>query len=52
LIQIPLIYLTKWMKNSRSGQYLFWYGLVHGPSLIVCSYLRIDEKVTMMFSRQ
>jgi hypothetical protein len=50
-MQVPLIKLTRWMKRSRSGQYLFWCGIMLGPSLIVCFYLRVDESVTRMFTR-
>lgn len=39
------------MKASRSGLYLFWYGIIVGPSLILCSYLRVDETVTLMFTK-
>lgn len=51
VMQVPLIKLTRWMKRSRSGQYLFWCGIMLGPSLIVCFYLRVDESVTRMFTR-
>ena len=52
LFQLPLIYCTKWMIGHRSGLYLFWLGLVTGPSLIVCSYLRAHSEVTQMFAKQ
>jgi hypothetical protein len=50
-MQVPLIKLTRWMKRSRSGQFLFWHGIMLGPSLIICFYLRVDEQVTEMFAR-
>lgn len=50
--QVPLIKFTKWMKQNREGIYLTWFGLIIGPSIIVCSYLKVDEKVTMMFAAQ
>lgn len=51
VLQVPLIKATRWMKRSRSGQYLFWYGIMLGPSLIICFYLRVDDQVTRMFAR-
>ena len=51
LFQVPLIKMTKWMKNNRIGSYFFWLGIIVGPSLIMCSYLRVDDRVTNMFSQ-
>jgi hypothetical protein len=50
LFQVPLIKFTRWMKKNREGIYLTWFGLIVGPSLILCSYLNVDETVTLMFS--
>jgi hypothetical protein len=40
--QVPLIYLTKFMRGKRSGSLLFWFGIISGPSIIVASYLRVN----------
>jgi hypothetical protein len=40
--QVPLIYLTKFMRGQRSGSLLFWFGIISGPSIIVASYLRVN----------
>jgi sterol O-acyltransferase len=50
VFQVPLIYLTKFMLGRKSGNYLFWFGLILGPSLIISSYLRVNEEVTKMFT--
>lgn len=42
LFQLPLIQITRSMKNNRSGLYLFWFGLILGPALIVISYFFLD----------
>lgn len=49
--QIPLIYMTTWLKGTQYGNYLFWFGLTLGPSLILSCYLRVDHNVTELFSR-
>lgn len=46
LVQIPLFWLTKNLINTKFGNYLFWFGITFGPSLIICLYLRVDERVT------
>lgn len=51
VFQVPLIKLTRWMKRNRSGHYLFWFGILLGPSLIIAFYLRVDETVTRMFTK-
>ncbi len=49
--QVPLIYLTKFMAGKKSGSYLFWFGIILGPSLIIVCYLRINASVTDLFTR-
>lgn len=41
IFQVPLIYLTKFMKGKKSGTYLFWFGIIIGPSIIISCYLKI-----------
>lgn len=50
VFQIPLIYMTRFMKNRKSGNYLFWFGIILGPTLIMSIYLKIDKSVTNMFT--
>lgn len=50
VFQIPLIYMTRFMKGRKSGNYLFWVGIVIGPALITSIYLKIDKDVTEMFT--
>jgi sterol O-acyltransferase len=52
MFQLPLIKFTKWMEKSRGGLYLTWFGLILGPSLILCCYLIIHEDVTLMFAKR
>jgi len=52
LFQIPLIKITRSMKNKRSGLYLTWFGLIFGPSLIFTCYFILDENVTLMFAKK
>lgn len=49
--QVPLIYLTKFMRGKKSGSLLFWFGIIAGPSIIVSSYLRVHEDVAVHFTR-
>jgi hypothetical protein len=42
LFQIPLIKVTRSMKNKRSGLYLTWFGLILGPPLILACYFFLD----------
>lgn len=42
LFQVPLIKVTKWMKKNREGIYFTWFGLIVGPSIILCLYLNVD----------
>jgi sterol O-acyltransferase len=49
--QVPLIYLTKFMRGKKSGSLLFWFGIISGPSIIVASYLRVHEDVVGYFTR-
>lgn len=46
VFQVPLIYMTKFMEGKKSGNYLFWFGIVAGPSIIATSYLRVSDDVT------
>jgi sterol O-acyltransferase len=50
VFQIPLIYMTRFMKGRKSGNYLFWVGIIIGPTLIISIYLKIDKQVTQMFT--
>lgn len=50
VFQIPLIYMTRFMKGRKSGNYLFWVGIILGPTLIISIYLKIDKQVTQMFT--
>lgn len=50
VFQIPLIYMTRFMKGRKSGNYFFWVGIMLGPTLITSIYLKIDEDVTQMFT--
>lgn len=43
--QVPLIYLTKFMKGKKSGTYLFWLGIIIGPSIIGSCYLQISDVI-------
>lgn len=52
ILQIPLIYMTKSMEKTKQGAYLFWMGIIVGPSLIICTYLRSDDQVANFFTRQ
>jgi hypothetical protein len=47
--QIPLFWLTKRMKDTKMGNYFFWFGLTLGPPLIICLYLRVDDRVTSFY---
>lgn len=47
--QVPLIYLTKFMKGKKSGTYLFWLGIIIGPSIIISSYLKVSDAVSKLF---
>lgn len=49
--QIPLIYLTRWMQNNKSGLYLFWMGLILGEPLLVAGYLKANDQVVEMFTK-
>lgn len=40
--QVPLIYITKFMEGKKSGNYLYWFGIIIGPSIIITLYLRSD----------
>jgi sterol O-acyltransferase len=50
--QVPLIYLTKFMRGKKSGNYVFWLGIIIGPSIIVSCYLKISDHVAALFFRQ
>lgn len=50
--QIPLIYITKIIQGKKAGSYVFWLGLIIGPSIIVSCYLRVSDTVTSLFLRQ
>ncbi len=38
------------MKGRKSGNYLFWFGIILGPTLIMSIYLKVDKDVTNMFT--
>ena len=38
------------MRGRKSGNYLFWMGILLGPTLITTIYLKIDKDVTKMFT--
>ena len=42
--------MTRFMRGRKSGNYLFWFGIVLGPTLIMTIYLKIDKDVTQMFT--
>jgi hypothetical protein len=42
VLQIPLFFMTKWMKGYKFGNYFFWFGLIIGPSFIAACYIRVD----------
>jgi hypothetical protein len=42
--------MTRFMKGRKSGNYLFWFGIILGPTLIMSIYLKIDKDVTDMFT--
>lgn len=50
--QIPLFWMTKTLKHTKLGNYVFWFGLTFGPSLIICLYLRSDARVTTFYQSQ
>lgn len=50
--QIPLIYLTKFMKGKKSGMYLFWLGIIIGPSIIASCYFKLSDEVWPLFYRE
>lgn len=52
IYQIPLFYLTRFMKGKRYGNAFFWFGVILGEPLIVCLYLRLDQSVTQRFTEQ
>lgn len=52
VFQIPLIKITRSMKQKRSGLYLTWFGLMLGPPLILACYFMLDENVTVMFTKK
>lgn len=37
------------MKGKKSGNYLFWLGIIIGPSIIVSSYLKVSDNVAALF---
>jgi sterol O-acyltransferase len=41
--QVPLIYLTKFMQGKKSGAYLFWLGILIGPSIILSCYFKFSD---------
>lgn len=43
--QVPLIYLTKFMQGKKSGSYVFWLGLIIGPSIIGSCYLQFSDVI-------
>eukprot|EP00828_Plagiopyla_frontata_P017872 TRINITY_DN2303_c0_g1_i6.p2 TRINITY_DN2303_c0_g1~~TRINITY_DN2303_c0_g1_i6.p2 ORF type:complete len:194 (-),score=15.46 TRINITY_DN2303_c0_g1_i6:88-669(-) len=47
LFQIPLMYWTKDMAGKKSGNLLFWFGLVFGPPLICGLYLYTKEQIPL-----
>ena len=49
--QIPLIYMTKFMKGKKSGMYLFWFGIIIGPSIIASCYFKLSDEVWPLFAR-
>ena len=51
LFQIPLIHLTRFMTGKKGGAYLFWVGLILGPSLIFSGYLRVYHETTSFFAK-
>ena len=50
--QIPVIYLTKFMRGTKSGAYLFWFGIFLGHSLVIICYLKVNESVIDLFARK
>ncbi|KRX06313.1 hypothetical protein PPERSA_06284 [Pseudocohnilembus persalinus] len=52
LQQIPLIYITKHMQNTRAGNLLVWWGLILGTPLIMVCYLRCDPYVTKWYYQE
>lgn len=41
--------MTKFMKGKKSGSYLFWLGLIVGPSIIISSYLKVSDSGAALF---
>lgn len=37
------------MKGKKSGSYLFWLGLIVGPSIIISSYLKVSDSGAALF---
>lgn len=51
IFQVPLIYFTKFMHGKKIGSYLFWLGLLIGPSIIIACYLKVSDDVQTLFLR-
>ncbi len=51
MLQVPVIYLTRFMRGTRNGSYLFWFGIIIGPPLIISSIIRSDDDVAAFFTK-
>ena len=39
------------MHGKKIGSYLFWLGLLIGPSIIIACYLKVSDDVQTLFLR-
>jgi len=40
MTQVPLIFLGRFLKGTRAGNFFFWFGMVLGPPLLAILYCR------------
>eukprot|EP00825_Cyclidium_porcatum_P007537 TRINITY_DN13776_c0_g1_i4.p1 TRINITY_DN13776_c0_g1~~TRINITY_DN13776_c0_g1_i4.p1 ORF type:complete len:156 (+),score=9.69 TRINITY_DN13776_c0_g1_i4:186-653(+) len=50
IYQIPLFYVTRFMRNTKFGNLFFWFGIILGEPLMLTMYLRSDPSVTQRFT--
>jgi len=40
MFQLPLIFIGRWMKGKRIGNYFFWFSMMFGPPILSILYCR------------
>lgn len=40
MLQLPLIFVGRWMKGKRIGNYFFWFSMMFGPPILSILYCR------------